>query len=224
MATESELPDSPSGRFVSVSDRLGVSPASLVGGLLAVSAAAAAGWWALRPPDPPPVETVLPAAAAVPLATPPSSTSVPVPLLVHVDGAVNSPGVHEIRDGQRVLDAVTAAGGMTSEADRARVNLAAPVRDGERIWIPSIDEPEPPVVAGVTEPTPGDPSSAGGRVDVNRADAAQLETLPGIGPALAAAIIEHRARSGPFRVVDDLLEVAGIGPAKLRQIEELVAV
>ena len=211
------------GLLTAVSDRLGITPASAFAGALAVVAAAGAGWWALRAPDPPPIESVLPVAGTVTVATPAPTTTTPGPLVIHVDGEVVRPGVHELDDGARVVDAVAAAGGLTDEADRERINLAARVSDGERLWIPAIGEIEPAVVAGS--------SSGGGAVgasgdfsepiNINQANEARLQELPGIGPALAAAIVEHRTDHGPFHSVDELLDVAGIGPTKLAQLRDL---
>ena len=110
---------------VQLADRLGVRPAGLLGAVVAVLAAGLGGWWALRPP-PPPVEDTLPQAAAMSTAPPPPP-SVPGVLVVHVDGAVAQPGVHEVVAGARVIDAVQAAGGLGPSADRTRINLAQPL-------------------------------------------------------------------------------------------------
>jgi competence protein ComEA len=99
------------------------------------------------------------------------------------------------------------------------VELAAPLTDGERVYVPRVGEAPPPPT-GSTAGT----SSSRGPVDLNRASAADLESLPGIGPALAQAIIDHRSQDGPFRSVDDLADVRGIGPAKMDQLRPLVKV
>jgi len=115
---------------------------------------------------------------------------------------------------------------LAAEADVDRVNLAAPVTDGERVWFPRVGEEAPPVAV----PGPGaggrtvDDGSAGGPIDINRATVEELDTLPGIGPSIASAIVEHRERSGPFASVEDLLDVPGIGDAKLAQLRDLVTV
>lgn len=207
---------------VVLADRLGVRPASVVVGLLGVVAAGFGAWWALRPP-PPPVEDALPVVSAVPIVTS-TTTTVPLVLVVHVDGAVARPGVHDVVAGSRVIDAVQAAGGLTADADRSRINLAQAVADGQRIWVPAIGEEAPPAVVGGAADGGGGhgPASPGGPISVSTATAAELESLPGIGPSLAAAIIDHREREGPFVAVDDLLDVAGIGPAKLDAIRDLV--
>jgi len=205
---------------VQLADRLGVRPAGLLGAVVAVLAAGLGGWWALRPP-PPPVEDTLPQAAAMSTApTPPPS--VPGVLVVHVDGAVAQPGVHEVVAGARVIDAVQAAGGLGPSADRTRINLAQPLADGQRVWVPAVGEEVPSVVTADGAPSPTGTARASDPMSLSSAPATALETLPGIGPSLASAIIEHREREGPFARVDDLLEVSGIGPAKLDAIRDLV--
>ena len=204
---------------VLLADRLGVRPAGLIGGIVAVLAAAVGGWWALRPP-PPPVEDSLPRVVDLAAAVTPTSSTSPV-LVVHVGGGVERPGVHEVMPGARVVDAVQAAGGLRSDADHRRFNLARPVSDGERVWIPVEGEALPPAL-GPVEVGGEDTASMAAPLSLSTASAALLETLPGVGPSLAAAIIEHRNRAGPFRRVDDLLEVRGIGPTKLAAIRDLV--
>ncbi|GAB4083606.1 hypothetical protein GCM10028784_02360 [Myceligenerans cantabricum] len=147
-------------------------------------------------------------------------------VVAHVVGAVRKPGLVELPGGARIADAVEAAGGPTSEADLSGVNLARPVSDGEQIHVPRPGEtPEEP--AAMSVPEPGDPAGAApgtGEVDVNTADPAALETLSGIGPALARAIIEWRTANGPFASVDELDDVPGIGPAVLEGIRPEVHV
>ena len=125
--------------------------------------------------------------------------------------------MHVLVEGDRVIDAIAAAGGETPGADIQVLNLAAPVVDGQRIHVPL--EGEAPEV------DPGGPAgTATGPIDINRAPAEVLETLPGIGPATAAAIIDDRTRNGPFATVDDLDRVSGIGPATLSRLRDLVTV
>ena len=206
---------------VLLADRLGIRPLSAVIGIIGVLAAGFGAWWALRPP-PPPVEDALPVVTDLPAIASPSTTALVV-LVVHVDGAVVRPGVHDVAAGSRVIDAVEAAGGLTSDADRSRINLAQPVADGQRIWVPAFGEEAPVVVTGGAPEGGGAPETgSGGPIALSTATASQLEALPGIGPSLAAAIVEHREREGPFGAVDDLLDVAGIGPAKLDAIRDLV--
>ena len=204
--------------------------AAVVLGAMGVAAAAVGGWWALRTPDGPAPEVVMPMAGSVPIPTPapPTTSSVSGRIVVDVVGAVVSPGLHELPAASRVADAVAAAGGLTADADRLRLNLAEPLVDGVRLWVPEVGEGAGPQVVSVVGGGGAGTTSTGARVgapvDVNTADAAALESLPGIGPALAAAIIERRQRAGPFSSVDELVEVSGIGPAKLEQLRPLATV
>lgn len=135
-------------------------------------------------------------------------------LLVHVLGAVARPGIVELAPGARVVDAVGAAGGLTADADPGGVNLARALVDGEQLLVPVLGA-EPAAAAGA--------SSAGdGRVSLNQADAAALDTLPRIGPALAQRIIDWREANGPFTDVSQLLDVAGIGDAVYSGLVDLV--
>jgi competence protein ComEA len=163
---------------------------------------------------------------------------VPAFVVVDVVGAVRRSGVVRLRPGARVVDALAAAGGATADADLVRLNLAAPVADGARIAVPRLGAPAPEVdPAAVTgAPPSGDGTGTGigigtgaspspaSPVDLNTAGAEQLDALPGIGPATAAAIIADREAHGPFRSVDDLGRVRGIGDAKLEQLRGLVMV
>ena len=135
---------------------------------------------------------------------------------VHVAGAVRTPGLYRVVEGSRVADVVDAAGGPLLDGDLDRVNLAALVVDGERIEVPRQGES--------TTATIATGSSGSALVDLNRGSQADLVALPGIGPSLAAAIIEHRERLGAFRTVDELEQVPGIGPAKLSALRDLVRV
>jgi competence protein ComEA len=126
--------------------------------------------------------------------------------------------VYTLVSGDRVHAAIEAAGGATAEAEPDALNLAAEVADGSRIYVPAVGEvvvPEPASLAN-------DPPAPVGPIDVNRATASQLETLPGVGPATSTAIVTERERNGPFLNVDDLARVPGIGPAKLAGLRDLV--
>jgi competence protein ComEA len=211
-----------------------VGPAKLLGGLGVGLVLAGVAWWMLRSPGAP-TEARLPvvarAAAAdgvvsttfrdAPTATPTAPTTSVV--LVHVTGAVRTPGVYELQPGQRVADAIDAAGGALANADPNALNLAAPLTDGDRIAVPAAGAASAPAGHSHAPSAAGDVGVAG-PVDVNAATAAELDTLPGIGPATAAAIVEHREDNGPFLTVDDLDGVPGIGTAKLEAIRDLVTV
>jgi competence protein ComEA len=213
---------------------------------IAVCGVGAGAFWLLRAP-PTPIEDTLPMAArpatstttstdpAVGATVDPSATGstsststdiAPRVIVVDVAGAVVTPGVYVLANGARVNDAVGVAGGLAADADTDVLNLAATLSDGDRLYVPHVGVPVPTVV----EPTGGaGPSAAASTLpaeplDLNRATADQLDTLPGIGPTTAAAIVDSRERVGPFSSVDDLLRVHGIGPAKLDAIRGLVVV
>jgi competence protein ComEA len=210
-------------------------PRRLAVGAALLAAAVAVGWWLLRPADPP-LEVTLPrAGTGVELTSttvssgsaPGSTTTNPSgAVVVHVAGAVAAPGVVTLVGGVRVADAVAAAGGLRPDADVDRVNLAAPLEDGSRVYVPVLgEEAEPSVVPPEPPPGAGPAGTSGtGPVDINRATEADLDALPGIGPSTASAIVAHREANGPFRSVEQLEEVRGIGPAKLEQLRPLVVV
>jgi competence protein ComEA len=166
-------------------------------------------------------------AATTPGAAATSSTTTGE-IVVHAAGAVARPGLQRLAPGARVADVLEAAGGPAPDADLDRLNLAAPVVDGQRLFVPRIGEVAPPAVApdgGVATGSGGgatDEPAASGPIDLNTATAEELDALPGVGPATAAAIIDHRESNGRFASVDDLLDVRGIGPAKLEGLRDLV--
>jgi competence protein ComEA len=150
-------------------------------------------------------------------------------VVVHVVGAVAAPGVQRLPQGSRVVDAVGAAGGAGPDADLGRINLAAALIDGQQVYVLRLGEPAPvpPAgpAAGAASGSDGTGAAAGtAPVDINTASAPQLEELPGVGPTTAAAIIAHREQNGPFASVDDLLDVRGIGEAKLDALRDLATV
>jgi competence protein ComEA len=143
-------------------------------------------------------------------------------VIVHVAGAVKTPGVIALPVGARVIDAVEGAGGGLPDADLDRLNLAAKLVDGQRIFVVKIGQAVPMADAGAGGSV-ADPAS-GALIDLNTATSAQLETLPGIGPALAGAIITERDRRGGFRSVNELREVRGIGEKRFGDLRDHVTV
>jgi competence protein ComEA len=147
-------------------------------------------------------------------------------IVVHAAGAVRTPGVYRLPAGSRVVDLVDLAGGAADDIDLDRVNLASTLTDGERVFLPHLGASAPVAVGPDGGAGSGGTGAAGstGPVDLNHATAAQLDALPGVGPTTAAAIVAYRQQKGPFRSVDDLLSVRGIGASKLDAIRDLVTV
>ncbi|MFQ6001829.1 MAG: helix-hairpin-helix domain-containing protein [Anaerolineae bacterium] len=162
----------------------------------------------LRWPRPTPIEIIEPT---------PAPTSTPAEIGVYVVGAVRNPGVYFLPPGSRVTDALEAAGGPTDEADLARVNLAKRVYDEEQIYVPQVGEENPPLPLSTG-------GQAGGKININTATAAELETLPGIGPVLAQRIVDYRETNGPFAAIEDIKNVRGIGEVTFADIEDLITV
>jgi competence protein ComEA len=170
---------------------------------LLLIAIVAGAFWGSRSPRPLP--SVLPAPET-------EAVAPDTYITVHVAGFVLSPGLVELAQDARVADAVAAAGGLRPGADTSAVNLAAPLRDGDQILIPG---PSDQAGQPSSSATDGD-----GRVRINQATAAELETLPGVGPVLAQRILDFREEHGLFQTVEDLLDVPGIGEAKLASLRD----
>ena len=157
-------------------------------------------------------------------------------ITVHVSGAVLRPGVRQLPSGARFMDAVRAAGGVAPGGDLHAVNLAARLQDGQQVVLPTRGEAQSTIPAVSRLPSQSErersevaESSAGssspafmGKVNVNTATSTQLEELPGIGPAIAASIVQHRRQQGRFRSVEDLDQVKGLGTKKLEAIRDYV--
>ena len=158
-------------------------------------------------------------------ASPAPSATASGGLVVHVAGAVHTPGVYTLPGGARVIDGLRAAGGAAPGADLSSINLARALTDGERVYIPRRGETPPPEAAGgATAQSGGGAGTSGGKVNLNSATAAELEALPGIGQVLAQRIVDYRTQHGPFRSVRDLLKVEGIGEKKFDSIKDHVTV
>lgn len=142
------------------------------------------------------------------------------PIVVHITGAVPRPGVYALPQGARIQDGISAAGGFLAEAEKTNINLAQLLEDGEKLDIPFVEgaspvlpTPVPEVVSATTE-----------LININTASIAELDTLPGIGPAIAQRIIDYRTQHGPFLNIEDIINVAGIGPATYERIKDLISV
>ncbi len=166
-----------------------------------------------------------------------TTTTTKPPLFIHVAGAVARPGVVQLAAGARVADAISAAGGGLPDADLDRLNLAAKVTDGQRIPVSRVGAPGigglgvgDGMAEGTNDGTNGGGSSGGGAasetspLDLNTATSTQLETLPGIGPSFAAAIIRERERRGGYTSIDQLRDVRGIGEKRFADLKPLVTV
>ena len=142
-------------------------------------------------------------------------------VIVDICGCVISPGVYELEEGSRVVDAVGMAGGVTDEADTTQVNLARKLVDGEQVYIPAVGETAP---AGAAVPANASAQSPSGLVNINTASTSDLMELPGIGEVTASKIVEDREKNGPFEGVEDIKRVSGIGDAKFEGIRDLICV
>ncbi len=170
-----------------------------------------------RQTRPAPIYISPPAPTLTPLPSPTAS-----PMRVYISGEVEQPDVYELPVGAILQDAVQAAGGFTEAADDERLNLALPLNDGMHVHVPNLTEEVLVEPAGI-ESNPG-PSATGSIVNINTAGLAELELLPGIGPATAQKIIDYRQDNGPFSTIEEVQNVSGIGPVKYEQILQLITV
>ena len=212
----------------------------LIGSVLSLIAVALAGWWLLRVPPPPPEDSIPIASTATTLSfavSSPQATELDTELdtklvrelatelTVHIAGAVKTPGVYQLHVGARINDGVVAAGGATAQADLDSVNLAMLLSEGEQIYIPKRND-KPHIIAQPRFTSSSNLNSSNSAtnnelqisININTATAIELEQLAGVGPSTAKAIIEFRQKNGGFKTVEDLLNVRGIGPAKLSEI------
>jgi competence protein ComEA len=172
--------------------------------------AAAAAFFALRWRAPAPV-----------VIEPPPATATSGPIQVYVSGAVAKPDVYSLPYGSIVKDALEAAGGATGDADLNHVNLAQSLKNNQQVYVPKIGEVPTPAPTNA-KGTPG--TVVTGPININTATQAELETLPHIGPAIAARIIDYRTKHGSFARIEDIKNVQGIGPSTFDQIKDLITV
>ena len=154
--------------------------------------------------------------AGVTLIEPTATGAKAATLLVHVSGAVRQPGVYSLNEGQRVQDAIAAAGGVATGADPNALNLAALLKDGQRVVVPSGTPTPRPAGSGT--------ASASALLNLNTASEAELEALPGVGPVTAGRIIRYREESGGFRSVDELRTLKLVNEATFAKLRDLVVV
>ncbi|WP_084130716.1 ComEA family DNA-binding protein [Demequina sp. NBRC 110055] len=207
-----EIDDESRGMRWSLSPRVALTAAGLIALILLV------GWAVTRQPSAPSLAAVpspttasssTPSADVAQLADGEASGAVGADaMVVHVSGEVAAPGLVELRDGERVADAIDRAGGALPDADLASVNLARVPQDGEQIDVPAVGD----------EAADAD----GGPVRLNSASLDQLETLPGVGPVTAQNIVSDREANGPYESLEDLQRVSGIGPALVARLDGLV--
>jgi competence protein ComEA len=182
--------------------------AQTASGMILVLVAVAAGmWWANEEAEAPPT-------LAGPASTTSGNSASSPAITVHVAGLVIRPGLVELPEGSRVADAVAAAGGLLPGARADLINLAATVADGQQIVVPGPDGHLPATAAEAPD----------GKIHLNLATAAELDALPGVGPVIAERIVSYRQEHGPFQSVEDLLDVPGIGEAKLGDLRDRVQV
>ncbi|MBT2636471.1 helix-hairpin-helix domain-containing protein [Bacillus sp. ISL-39] len=142
-----------------------------------------------------------------------------LPMMADIKGAVVNPGVYQINEGGRVIDLIELAGGLEQDADTAAINFALYVHDEMAIYVPRIGEEVKAVL-----PAQLGESDGKGTVNLNSAESSELQTLPGIGPAKADAIIKHRETNGPFKSIEDLKEISGIGVKTFEKLKDLISV
>ena len=153
----------------------------------------------------------------------------PATIWVHVCGAVKREGVYELPEGSRVFEALRLAGGCTAEADTSYCNQAAVLSDAQKVYIPTKEEAEKlraseavPQEAGTPETGAGSSGTAGGKININTADAALLTQIPGVGESKAKSIIAYRDEHGPFRTTEDLMKVSGIAAASFEKMRDYI--
>jgi len=147
----------------------------------------------------------------------------PAPIRVYVTGAVREPDVYTLPPNSIVKDAIAAAGGAASDADLDRINLAMQLADQAHIYVPHKGEENPPITPVVAKPSPG-PAGNAGLLNINTATVEELDTLPGIGPAIAQRIVDYRNDNGPFATIEDLMNVKGIGETTFAELKSKITV
>jgi competence protein ComEA len=177
---------------------------------------------------PAPIQIIPPSPALTPLPTPTASF-----MQVYINGAVAAPDVYQLPPGAILRDGIAAAGGFTPDASADFINLALPVQPGMQVYVPRKGEetavPQQLIIPSFLPDPANSAVRSGGTIDlglvnINSASQTELETLPGIGPSTARSIINHREDYGLFATIEDIMNVAGIGPAKFAAIQDLITV
>ena len=181
-------------------------------------------FWLQRPAAAP-LEITPPQPTSAPVITPraqpPFGAATATPLRVYVSGAVAHPDVYRLPPGSIVKDAIQAAGGASGEADLDRINLAQELRDQQQVVVPRAGETAVPPPAGSESEPSGTPAA---KVNINTAAADELDTLPGIGAEMARRIMDYRAANGPFKSIEDIQQVTGIGDATYQKLKDRITV
>ena len=147
---------------------------------------------------------------------------------VHIAGSVVTEGIVELEEGARIADAIQSAGGTTADANMQNINLAYKLQDGQKIYIPNVNEDETAIIenGGIVENTEvsGGTANSSGKININTATQTELELITGIGPSTATKIIEYRTENGKFQTIEDIKNVPGIGDSKYESMKEQITV
>jgi competence protein ComEA len=142
-------------------------------------------------------------------------------IVVHIIGEINKPGIVELEEGARVIDAIKKAGGTTEKADLAQINLAYILKDGQKIYIPNTEDNDKKIEYNTANIENNIKEE---KININTADEDELQRLPGVGASTAAKIIKYREENGSFRKIEDIQNVKGIGEAKYNDLKEQIEV
>ena len=143
-------------------------------------------------------------------------------ITVYVTGAVNKPGLVKVPEGARAADAVNACGGLLPTADGEKINMAQSLKDGQQLKVPEKTGTNGKTDSGKTDKSKG--ADSGEKVNINTADEKALDTLPGVGPAMAKRIIEYRETEGAFQSIEDIKKIRGIGEAKFAKMKDKICI
>ena len=161
--------------------------------------------------------------SAVLESSPPAENALPVKeITIYVTGAVNKPGLVNVAEGARAADAINACGGLLPIADSEKINLAQNLKDGQQLKVPEKTGTNSKTDSGKADKSKG--ADSGEKVNINTADEKALDTLPGVGPAMAKRIIEYRESEGAFQSIEDIKKIRGIGEAKFAKMKDKICI